>query len=259
MGTEASHMAGDGEVVRVYWRPGCSSCARVKDYLTSRGVDFVSVDVVADPSGMETLARLGVRSVPVVMRGEVYSFAQSLDDVSQFLNLSTQVAERLSPGELIARWIYFLDAAKTLAWRVPPALWTHAPAPEVTLVGLNYHVFRIPMSFLACVEQGVLDWVSVAMEPPPAGTQAEALAAFADEITAKIEAWWAGLEDKSCAWPVTKYDGVHSAHVFLERQVWHSAHHTRQIADALNTLGVDVAGVIDPAKYVGLPMPARIW
>jgi hypothetical protein len=41
--------------------------------------------------------------------------------------------------------------------------------------------------------------------------------------------------------------------------VWHSAHHLRQVADALTQLGVDARDVIDPAKYVGLPMPDRIW
>lgn len=259
MGTEVSNLALSADAVRVYWRPGCSSCAKVKDFLLSRGVDFISVDVVADPSGMERLSEFGIRSVPVVMRGSEFSFAQSLDDVSKFLKLPAQAVDRLSPADLVARWAYFLGAAKALAARVPPDQWLHAPQPEVTIVGLSYHILRIPVSFLACVQDGVQDWITVAMEPPPAGTQAEALIAFADQITAQVQSWWAELEDKTCAWPVTKYDGTHSAHVFLERQVWHSAHHTRQVADALTRLGVDVSGVIDPAMYERLPMPDRIW
>lgn len=246
-------------VVRVFWRPGCSSCAKVKDYLNSRGIDFISVNVAVDRASMATLATLGIRSVPVVMRGTEFSFAQSLDDVARFLNLPTQTVERLSPAELIDRWIYFLKAGKALAARVPADRWLFAPQLDVTILGLTYHALRIPLAFLVCVEDGVQDWVRVAMEPPPPETRNEELARLADEIVARINAWWTALPDKTCAWPVAKYDGTHSAHVFLERQVWHSAHHLRQVADALTQLGVDVGHVIDPANYVGLPMPDRVW
>lgn len=251
--------SGSDDDVRVYWRPGCSSCARLKDYLTSSAVDFVSVNVAADPSAMAFLSQLGVRSVPVVVRGTEFTFAQSLEDVSRFLNLPRQTVEHLSPDELMARWIYFLEAGKTLAARVPADSWLYAPQPAVTILGLSYHIFRIPLSFLACVENGVQDWVHVAMEPPPAGTSHRDLADLADLVNARVSAWWAALPDKTCAWPVAKYDGVHSAHVFLERQVWHCAHHVRQVSDALTQIGIEAREIIDPAQYAGLPMPERIW
>ncbi|HEY5754645.1 MAG TPA: glutaredoxin domain-containing protein [Steroidobacter sp.] len=251
--------SGSDRLVRVFWRPGCSSCAKVKDYLNSRGIDFISVNVAVDRDAMTTLATLGIRSVPVVMRGTEFSFAQSLEDVARFLNLPTQAVERLSPAELIDRWIYFLGAGKALAMRVPADRWLFAPQLEVSIQSLTYHALRIPLAFLACVEDGVQDWVRVAMEPPSPETRHEELARLADEAVDRVNAWWAALPDKTCAWPVAKYDGTHSAHVFLERQVWHSAHHLRQVADALTQLGVDARDVIDPAKYVGLPMPDRIW
>ncbi len=31
--------------LRVYWRPGCSSCVKVKEFLTNLGVDYESVNV----------------------------------------------------------------------------------------------------------------------------------------------------------------------------------------------------------------------
>src|SRR5688500_11374629 len=116
--------------VRVFWRPGCSSCAKVKDYLTSRAIEFISVNVAEDREAMATLAKLSIRSVPVVMRGTEFSFAQSLEDVARFLNLPAQPVERLSPAELIARWNYFLQAGKALAARVPADGWLFAPQLE---------------------------------------------------------------------------------------------------------------------------------
>lgn len=247
------------EEVRIYWRPGCSSCARVKDFLLSHGIAFRSIDIVAEPDGMAFLSDLGIRSVPVVMRGGEFSFAQSLEDVGRFLSLPERFPKRLDPAELVERWRYFIGAARSLAAKVPENRWDHAPQPGLTVRGLAYHVFRIPVSFLACVEDGVADWVDVAMAPPPPSIEGGGLTAMADRVLVEIDRWWSGIEDRSCSWPVTKYDGVHSAHIFLERQVWHVAHHTRQIAATLETLGADVDGVIDPARYDGLPLPERVW
>src|SRR6185312_6321884 len=77
--------ASPGEGLKVYWRPGCSSCVRVKEFLSGLGVEYESVNVSATPEAMEDLRRLGVRTVPVVRKGDEYVFAQELADVSRFL------------------------------------------------------------------------------------------------------------------------------------------------------------------------------
>ena len=52
------------EPLKVYWRPGCSSCVRVKEFLSGLGVDYESINVSAQPEAMDELRALGVRSVP---------------------------------------------------------------------------------------------------------------------------------------------------------------------------------------------------
>lgn len=246
--------------VKVYWRPGCSSCARVKEFLTDKGIAYEAVDVVRDPAAMARLAALGIRSVPVVMRGDDFTFAQSLDDVANFLAIEADAPDRLSPTELIGKWAFVLAKATQLVHRMPSDSWRHEPVPGQTMLGLAYHIFRIPVSFVECVDHGVADWVAVAMEPPPAGmADGPALVSYGDAVRHRLLQWWAAVADKSCTWPVSKYDGVHTAHVFLERQVWHTAHHTRQLADALDRLGVDASSSIPPSTYAGLPLPSRIW
>jgi glutaredoxin len=71
--------------LKVYWRPGCSSCVRVKEFLAQLGVPYESIDVAARPEAMEELLALGVKTVPVVARGRDYVFAQALEDVSRFI------------------------------------------------------------------------------------------------------------------------------------------------------------------------------
>src|SRR3954470_445121 len=71
--------------LKVYWRPGCSSCVRVKEFLSKLGVDYESINVSAQPEAMDDLRAMGVRTVPVVARGKEYVFAQELADVSTFI------------------------------------------------------------------------------------------------------------------------------------------------------------------------------
>src|SRR6266702_8780771 len=53
------------ERVSVFWQPGCTSCLRTKEFLTKSGVDYESINVHGNPTGMEELRKLGARSVPI--------------------------------------------------------------------------------------------------------------------------------------------------------------------------------------------------
>src|SRR5712675_1831435 len=99
------------EALKVYWRPGCSSCVRVKEFLTGLGVKYESVNVSATPEAMEDLLRLGVRTVPVVARGKDYVFAQELADVSEFIGRKVEF-RRLPAQELAPRWLHVLGSAQ---------------------------------------------------------------------------------------------------------------------------------------------------
>ncbi|HVI22141.1 MAG TPA: glutaredoxin family protein, partial [Myxococcales bacterium] len=106
------------EGLKVYWRPGCSSCVKVKEFLTKLGVEFESVNVSARPEAMEELRALGVRTVPVVSRGREFVFAQELADVSAFVGRAVTF-QRLSPEALMRKWRTVLSAAQRHAMQIP--------------------------------------------------------------------------------------------------------------------------------------------
>ncbi len=60
----------EASVIKAYWQPGCTSCLRMKEFLTKHGVSFVSVNVLEDKDAFAELASLGIRSVPIVRRGK---------------------------------------------------------------------------------------------------------------------------------------------------------------------------------------------
>ena len=74
--------------LKAYWQPGCTSCLRMKEFLSKHGVSFVSVNVLEDANARDELAAFGVRSVPIIARGSVWANGQVLADVARVAGIS---------------------------------------------------------------------------------------------------------------------------------------------------------------------------
>jgi glutaredoxin/uncharacterized damage-inducible protein DinB len=247
--------------LKVYWRPGCSSCVKVKEYLTQLGVPYESIDVAARPEAMKDLLAFGVKTVPVVARGSEFVFAQALEDVSRFVGKTVQF-DRLPPDELVRKWITVLRAAQRHALQIPAAhLQERAVASrDRSIRDLAYHVYQIPDAFLQAVEDGQQDLTAIYNAPPPANVVSpKDIQAYGKTIAEKIERWWSRLPDKACRQTVKTYYGERPLHELLERCTWHSAQHARQIIVVLERLGVKPDGPLTAADYAGLPMPKGLW
>ena len=247
--------------LKVYWRPGCSSCVKVKEFLAQQGVEFESIDVSARPAAMQDLARWGVKTVPVVSRGDEYVFAQALEDVSRFIGKAVEF-KRLPPEELMRKWLHVLRAAQRHARQIPAArLHQRATEGRDRSIGtLAYHVYQIPDAFLQAIENGVQNLAAVYDTPLPAHVTGTAqIAVYGETMTKKLEAWWRALPDKSCRQKVKTYYGERPLHELLERCTWHSAQHARQIIAVLERLGVEPQAPLAAADYAGLPMPKGLW
>jgi glutaredoxin/uncharacterized damage-inducible protein DinB len=247
--------------LKVYWRPGCSSCVKVKEYLAQQGVAFESIDVSARPEAMRDLLAFGVKTVPVVVRGGEFVFAQALEDVSRFIGRRFEQA-RLSPEALMQKWLHVLRAAQRHARQLPASrLGERAvQSRDRSIRDLAYHIYQIPDAFLHAVENGAGDLTSIYNAPPPADVvSTENIRAYAKRIENRLESWWNGLPDKSCRQSVNTYYGERPLHELLERCTWHSAQHARQIIAVLERLGIKPDAPLTDADYAGLPMPKGLW
>ncbi|MBV9587327.1 MAG: NrdH-redoxin, partial [Alphaproteobacteria bacterium] len=54
---------------------------RLKEFLSVRGIEFQSINILQDPAGRAELQRLGARSIPVLSRGDEFVFAQNIAQV----------------------------------------------------------------------------------------------------------------------------------------------------------------------------------
>lgn len=251
----------DAHALKVYWRPGCSSCVRVKEFLSGLGVDYESINVSARPEAMEELLALGVRTVPVVARGRDYVFAQELADVSRFVGKEVEF-RRLPAAELVERWLRILDAAQRHVVQLPAARLGERATPgrDRSIRDLAYHVYQVADAFLQAVEDGKEDLTAIYNAPPPAAVRSAAdIRAYGAAVSARLRRWWAGVEDRSLGGSLATYYGAQPLHHVLERCTWHSAQHARQIAAVLEGFGIAPDGPLTPRDYAGLPLPQGLW
>lgn len=247
--------------LKVYWRPGCSSCVRVKEFLSGLGVGYESVNVSAQPEAMDELRSLGVRTVPVVTRGRDYVFAQELADVSRFLGREVQF-DRLPPEELIQKWLTVLAAAQRHVMQLPvERLGERAtPGRDRSIRDLAYHVYQVPDAFLQALEHGVEDLAALYnAAPPPEVRTPQQIRDYGAQVSARLARWWETHSDKKCRGEVKTYYGVQPLHHLLERCTWHSAQHARQIIAVLERFGIEPDGALTAQDYAGLPLPAGLW
>ena len=251
----------DSQALKVYWRPGCSSCVKVKEFLSGLGVPYESINVSAEPQAMDELRALGVRTVPVVARGSDYVFAQELADVSRFIGREVAF-RRLAAPELVQKWLTVLEAAQRHVMQIPlEGLGERAtPGRDRSVRDLAYHVYQVADAFLQAVQGGKEDLTAIYNAPPPAAVRSpEDIRKYGAGVTERLQRWWAGVQDKSCSGTLLTYYGAQPLHHVLERCVWHSAQHARQIIAVLERSGIAPDRPLSAKDYAGLPMPAGLW
>lgn len=247
------------ERIKVFWQPGCSSCLRTKEFLTAQGIAFESIDVHNDPLGREELKALGARSVPVVALGGKYTLAQSIRDVVKFLDLKTKVMDPLPPDQLVGKLEIVLSAAARYTRQfTAEQLRSTFRNRDRTVAALAFHVCRVAEMGLQAAQGQALRFEGF-NDLPPAPWSGEDIARFAEQVLARILAWWAAEEDRTLTYTAQTYYGERPMHDVLERSAWHAAQHTRQLVLILETYGVAPNGPLTAEDLAGLPLPDEVW
>lgn len=250
-----------GDEIRVYWQPGCTSCLRTKEFLTKRGVAFVSRNVLADAGAVDELATLGVRQVPVVARGGAWADGQVLADVARLVGITHGAKGMLPVAELRDRLDTILSGAGRFIRQVPEAeLSTQLPNRPRSYADLAFHVVNIADAFLEH-HAGIPLEFDAYNRVPPKGWGYEHLSAYNEETRRRIAAWFE-THERSADWraPARVYYGRQSLHEYLERTTWHAGQHTRQLMWVLEEkLGIAPNSRLGDEVWADLPMPEAVW
>jgi hypothetical protein len=249
-------------VLKAYWQPGCTSCLRMKEFLTKHGVKFVSVNVLEDQEGFADLATLGIRTVPIVRRGRDWANGQVLRDVARVAGIAWSGAPVLPAAELATRLIAVQQAAQRLFAQIPDeALGRMLPHRPRNYAQLAYHIFNIADAFLEHEVAGLpLKEGAYGRVPPPEMDTKAKILAYGRDVLERFRAWWEGAGRTSdFARKAKVYYGDVTLHEYLERITWHSAQHVRQLVMVLGLLGITPAEPPRSEIFAGLPMPDKVW
>ena len=207
---------------------------------------------------MAELQKLGVRSVPVLSRGDKYTFGQSTKQIVDFLGLNENSGPELSTDELAARVDKFMGAALELIPLMPAdRLDTHVPGRPRSYRTLSFHLFRVVDAFLDANEDVALVQ-AMFREEPASDADTATLVAYGEKVRRRFRDWWS-KGDTSPAKALPTYYGPQSLHELMERTTWHAGQHVRQYMMLLEKEGVAHHRPLVATDFAKLPMPQNVW
>ena len=197
----------------------------------------------------------------MVSRGADFVFAQVIKDVVDFLGLADDTRPELSPAELAARYLHVLGTAIRLTRQMPDGeLENELPNRPRSWRVLMHHLFQIPNAFLDMDATGTPMRYEDLTAPPPGDMRSSAdIAAFGERTRARFQAWWEEAGDQDFDREMEVYFGTTSRHEMLERTVWHTTQHVRQLASLLEQAGVQPDAPLSAADIAGLPLTDKVW
>jgi glutaredoxin len=252
----------EASVIKAYWQPGCTSCLRMKEFLSKHGVPFVSVNVLEDKDAFDELAMLGIRSVPIVRRGRDWANGQVLRDVARVAGIAWGGAQALPAPELAARLIEFQMAAQRLFAQIPDdKLGRMLPHRPRSYAQLAYHIFNIADAFLDHEVRGLpLKDGDYGRVPPREMSSKAKILAYGQDTLGRFRAWWgASGQATDFSRKAHVYYGDVTLHEYLERTTWHSGQHVRQLVMVLDMLGIEPDRPPTKETFADLPIPDKVW
>lgn len=204
---------------------------------------------------------LGARSVPVVSKGDKFVFAQNVRDVVEFLGINEDVGPKLTQAELVARGDMIWQAAIRHVRQMPQAaLAKELPNRPRSYRVLMHHIFQIPTAFLEARRAGKsLEYERLTAPPPDDMLTSDDIADFGEAMRLDFQAWATSEGTDIAGGQMATYYGEQLAHEVLERTVWHSTQHVRQVLSLLEMEGVTPDQPLPESAFDKLPLPLKVW
>jgi hypothetical protein len=172
----------------------------------------------------------------------------------------------LFPAALRARYQVIMTTLCGLIHQATPEALRCTPAHwDWTVTDIAHHAASVMRVFLMDYDRQAYRGAPYRMDyetnrAPYDVTRADQLIAHAIDTLLHFNRWWA---DGGCLDPlervVSTYWGEQTLHACLEREVWHTAQHTRQVEALLREAGTDIAAPLTDADLAGLPLPERLY
>jgi hypothetical protein len=230
--------------------------------------------VHADPKGLDELAELGTRSIPVVRRGDRYALGMDLGQVDAVVGLASD-RRHLSVQDLDAMIASFYDLAKGFGRQLPEDHFADTiPGRSRTYLGLFNHIVGHAGRMACLIVEPDEDYTEVRVFGNLGQTYPELdmvqgedlregdvgeLSAIGDGWVAQIHEW-AVTEPDDGQHVVRTFYGPQTLYELMENTAYSMVQHSRQLMTVLDILGVEPFRRITAEDYEGMPsVPQGVW
>jgi len=245
-------------VVEAYWMPGCSSCLRMKEFISRSGRNWVAINVDEQLEARTALADNGMK-VPAARVGDRWVSGIDLAAVADLIDVPYDPPTILPSEQLAARYLSILHVARaTIAQMTPEMLSYRLPHRNREMLDVANQVASVMRAFLTAYSDDRHAAVQYYNKPADIQTQLDLLDRL-EETERRFEVWWEedGIDDPLDRVVQTSW-GYPTLHEILEREVWHTAQHLRQLQYVLRQFGVEPDEPLGEANLTGLPLPSGI-
>ncbi len=244
-------------VVELYWLPGCSACLRMKEFVEATGVPYEAINVEAEPERMAKVLDSDLLLPAACVGGRCVN-GLDLKAVAELLGLPYEQSSLLPPEALLDRERTVLAALVRHLRQMPPdGLEYCLEGRQRPMLAVANQAASVIRAFLVAYDTNMHD--KHFYQLPATVRTADDLIARAAQSGEMLDEWWEreGRDDPLDR-IVETFWGHRTLHEVFEREVWHSAHHTRQIGYVLERLGITPDVPLTASDLVGLPMPERV-
>ncbi len=243
--------------IELYWMPGCSACLRAKEFLEASGLSYRAVNVDENTEILERLRQEDIQ-IPAVCVGDKCVNAVHLGTIAEFLGIDYTAPEMLTPATLAERYRLINRALQRYVDQMTPETYVLTlPNRSRSALELAAHAATLMRYFVTKYydDSAAVDFESVM----PAYADADDVIRAARQTLEMFDRWWErdGYDDPLDG-ILSTYWGHRTMHEALEREVWHTAQHTRQIIYVLETAGITADRPFTAAELAGLPLPERV-
>ncbi|MCU1477769.1 MAG: hypothetical protein JWQ64_2462 [Subtercola sp.] len=251
----------EAAVIEAYWMPGCTSCLRMKEFLEKSGKPWKSINLAEEPTAIDKLKPFGV-GAPAVAVGDRVVQGLDLVGIAELIGWDEyDPPVMLTPAELDAKYRIVLDGLIRFTGQLNDE--TVAYRAQENNRAIRFLVAHAGSIMRYGIDAYDLDAFDNGGSPPrPLADEGNAadLLTYVQETKRLYTAWWDdwGFDDPfdrvlETAW------GHRTFHEVFERCVWHTAQHTRQLQEWMQTgLAIEVDQPLTADDFAGLPIPERI-
>lgn len=245
-------------VIEAFWMPGCSSCLRMKEFLEKSGKPFVAINVDEHP---EVRPRLNAHHMllPATAIGDRMVTGVDLGAVAELIGVPYEPPVILPAEQLVARYLKNLGVARGYIESMTPEMLDYqVPNRKRPMLHVANQVGSVMRAFLTAYEDDHHDKNYYSM-PDDVHTREDVLARL-DTTRQMFVTWWEedGQDDPLDRVTPT-YWGYPTLLEVLEREVWHTTQHTRQLEYAITLHGGTATPPLSREEHLaGLPLPERI-